>query len=155
MVDHWSPNPNFEGPAQYAYSPHNNFEDFFQTGYNIANTLTLTSGTEKIRTLFSYTNTIAEGIVETNKLLRNNFNVRIDGNLHPKLYFDAKLTYVRQKTNNRLDTGDSFSNPMRSIAIVHLRAAGSTITSANGPRNFSTILLPTEKYASRTCSATS
>jgi len=115
MVDHWSNNPNFEGPAQYAYSPHNNFEEFFQTGYNIANTLTLTSGTDKVRTLFSYTNTIAEGIVETNKLRRNNFNLRVDGNLHPKLYFDAKLTYIRQKVNNRITTGDNFSNPLRAI----------------------------------------
>ena len=77
------------------YSPHNNFEEFFQTGYNIANTLTLTSGTEKVRTLFSYTNTNSRGIVETNKLRRNNFNLRIDGNLSPKLSFDTKLTYVQ------------------------------------------------------------
>jgi TonB-linked SusC/RagA family outer membrane protein len=115
MVEHWSPDPNWDGPATYAYSPHNNFEEFFQTGYNIANTLSITSGNEKIRTWFSYTNTISEGIVETNKLKRNNFNVRIDGNLSPKLYFDAKLTYVRQNVHNRLSTGDDFANPMRAI----------------------------------------
>ncbi len=118
MVDHWSPNPNWEAdgnPAQYAYSPHNNFEEFFQTGYNIANTLTLTSGTEKVRTLFSYTNTNSRGIVETNKLRRNNFNLRLDGNLTPKLSFDTKLTYVRQGVDNRLSTGDDFANPMRAI----------------------------------------
>ncbi len=115
MVDHWSPNPNFEGPAQYAYSPHNNFEDFFQTGYNIANTLTITSGQDKVRSLFSYTNTISQGIVEYNKLRRNNFNLRFDGNLTPKLSFDAKLTYMRQVIDNRMATGDDFNNPMRAI----------------------------------------
>jgi TonB-linked SusC/RagA family outer membrane protein len=115
MVDHWTNNPNYEGPAQYAYSPHNNFEEFFQTGYNLANTLTLTSGGDKVRALFSYTNTIAKGIVETNKLLRNNFNLRIDGNLTDKFSFDTKLTYFNQGVDNRLATGDGFENPMRAI----------------------------------------
>jgi len=82
----------FEGPAQYAYSPHNNFEEFFQTGYNIANTLALTAGNEKVRSLFSYTSTISQGIVENNKLRRNDFNLRIDGNLTEFFSFDTKLT---------------------------------------------------------------
>ena len=115
MVEHWSPNPNYEGPDTYAYSPHNNFEDFFQTGTNVANTLSITSGNEKVRTLFTYTNTISHGIVPNNNLKRHNFNVRLDGNLTPKLYFDAKLTYVRQGVRNRLSTGDDFNNPMRAI----------------------------------------
>ncbi len=97
------------------YSPHNNFEDFFRTGYNIANTLTLTGGNEMIRGLFSFTNTITEGIVPTNGLERNNFNLRFDGNLNDKLSFDAKVTYFTQTVNNRLSTGDDFNNPMRAI----------------------------------------
>jgi TonB-linked SusC/RagA family outer membrane protein len=115
MVDHWSPDPNFAGPAQYAFSPHNNFEDFFQTGYNIANTLALTAGNEKVRSLFSYTNTISQGIVEHNNLRRNNFNLRIDGNLTDKFSFDTKLTYFSQRVDNRLATGDDYNNPMRAI----------------------------------------
>ena len=115
MVDHWSPDPNFAGPAQYAYSPHNNFEDFFQTGYNIANTLALTAGNEKLRTLFSYTKTISQGIVEHNKLRRNNFNLRIDGDLTKRFSFDTKLTYFNQRVDNRLATGGTPNNPMRAI----------------------------------------
>jgi TonB-dependent SusC/RagA subfamily outer membrane receptor len=115
MVDHWSPDPNFAGPAQYAYSPHNNFEDFFQTGYNIANTLALTAGNEKLRSLFSYTNTISQGIVEHNKLRRNNFNLRIDGDLTNNFSIDTKLTYFSQRVDNRLATGGTPNNPMRAI----------------------------------------
>jgi len=114
MVDHWSRNPELSG-TQYAYSPHNNFEEFFVTGYNLANTLTLTAGTNKVRSLFSYTNTNAKGIVETNKLKRNNFNVRIDGNLSKKLSFDAKLTYFNQHVDNRLSTGEDLNNPIRAL----------------------------------------
>ncbi|MEN8230274.1 MAG: SusC/RagA family TonB-linked outer membrane protein [Bacteroidota bacterium] len=114
MVEHWTKDPSRAGET-YAYSPHHNFEEFFQTGYNLANTLTLTSGTDKLRTLFSYTNTHAHGIVETNKLKRNNFNLRIDGNLSDKLSFDAKLTYFNQHVDNRLSTGDDYNNPMRAL----------------------------------------
>jgi TonB-linked SusC/RagA family outer membrane protein len=115
MVDHWSPNPNYDGPAQYAFSPHNNFEDFFQTGFNLANTLSLTGGSDKVRGYFSYTNTITEGIVPTNKLKRNNVNVRVDGNLTDKLSFDMKLTYYNQHVDNRLASGDREQNPMRAL----------------------------------------
>ena len=115
LVDHWSPDPNFAGPAQYPYSPHNNFEDFFRTGYNMANTLAISAGNEKARSLFSYTSTLSQGIVENNKLRRNNFNLRVDGNLTDKFSFDFKATYFNQRVDNRLVTGDDFNNPMRAI----------------------------------------
>jgi TonB-linked SusC/RagA family outer membrane protein len=115
MVDHWSPDPNWAGPAQYPYLPHDNFNDFFQTGYNFANTLTLQGGNEQVRGYFSYTNTNTQGIVESNKLKRNNFNLRIDGNLTDKFSFDTKVTYFTQTVDNRLSTGDDFNNPMRAI----------------------------------------
>lgn len=115
MVDHWSPDPNWAGPKQYAFLPHDNFKDFFQTGTNIANTLTLTGGSDKVRGYFSYTNTLSNGIVETNKLNRNNFNVRVNGSLTDKLTFDSKLTYFTQSVDNRLSTGDDYNNPMRAL----------------------------------------
>jgi TonB-linked SusC/RagA family outer membrane protein len=114
MVDHWSPDSEWAG-IQYAYSPHNNFEEFFQTGLNVANTLTLTGGNEKARSIFSYTNTVAKGIVESNKLMRHNVNIRVDGNLTDKFSFDIKLTYLNQAVDNRLSNGDDFNNPMRAI----------------------------------------
>ena len=82
---------------------------------NRSNTLVLTAGNEKFRTLFSYTNTITQGIVEHNKLLRNNFNLRTDGNLTEKLSFDTKVTYFNQSVDNRLATGEEFNNPMQVI----------------------------------------
>ena len=115
MVDHWSPNPNYDGPKQYAFLPHDNVKDFFSTGYNINNTLTLTGGSEKVRGYFSYTNNIAQGIVETNKMKRNNIQARFNGNLTKKFSFDAKLTYFNQHVDNRVVTGDSYDNPMRAL----------------------------------------
>ncbi len=115
MVDHWSPNPNYDGPPQYPFLPHDNVKDFFVTGYNLNNNLTLTGGNDKVRGLFSYTNTISQGIVETNKLNKHNLNARVNGNLTKKFSFDAKLTYFNQHVDNRVVTGDSYFNPMRAL----------------------------------------
>ncbi len=116
MVDHWSPNPNWEGPAQYAYSPHpDNFEDFFVTGQNWTNSLGINAGNEKSQFYFSYTNTQSQGIIENNKLRRNNFNMRFNSKITDKFTVDAKLTYSAQQVDNRVATGDDFSNPMRAL----------------------------------------
>jgi TonB-linked SusC/RagA family outer membrane protein len=117
MVDHWTPDVN--SPlygTQYPYVAHpNNFKDFFRTGSNLSNSIALTSGNDKISTYFSYTNTVAKGIVEGNALKRNNLNLRITSKLSDKLSLDTKVTYFHQDVKNRPHTGDDFSNPMRAI----------------------------------------
>ncbi len=116
MVEHWSPDPNLDGPAQYPFIAHpNNFKDFFTTGSNIANTLAVNTGNEKSQLYFSYTNTQAQGIVPNNNMHRNNFNLRITSKLSKRLSLDAKLTYFNQTINNIVHTGDDFANPMRAL----------------------------------------
>ena len=116
MVDHWSPDPNWAGPAQYKYSPNpNNFKDFFDTGTNMANTLAITAGNEKTQAYASITSTISKGIVPKNELNRTNMNMRITSNLSDKLHFDGKLTYTKQEVKNKVATGDTFYNPMRAL----------------------------------------
>ncbi len=116
QVEHWSPDPNFAGPSSYSFDPHpNNVEDFFRNGYNLTNTIGLTAGNENIQTYFSYTNTQAQGIIETNQLERHNANLRITGKLTDKLSLDTKLTYFNQEVDDRLSTGENFENPLRAI----------------------------------------
>ena len=116
-VAQWTPNPN--SPVYgltYPYTAHpNNEKDFFQTAMNMTNSIALTTGNENLQGYFSATNTQSSGIVPHNDLDRNNFNVRVTGNLSKKLSFDAKLTYFHQQVNNRVSTGDDFANPMRAI----------------------------------------
>ena len=75
----------------------------------------LNSGNERSQMYFSYTNTRAQGIVEYNKMRRNNFNLRLTSNLTQRLSADAKLTYFNEEVDNRMATGDWFINPMRAI----------------------------------------
>jgi len=112
-VAHWSSDPNF-GSAQYNFSPQpNNVKDFFQTGFNIASNLSISTNNEKTSTYFSYTNTKAVGVVTNNELKGHNFSVRVSSKITDKLKVDGKLNYIQQRINNELDQGESFSNPIR------------------------------------------
>ena len=116
MVEHWSPDPNFEGPSEYAYSAHpNNLKEFFDTGTNMSNTLAITAGDAKTHAYASVTNTQSKGIVPGNKLNRTNMNIRMSSQLSDKLSFDGKMTYTKQEVDNKVATGDNFRNPMRAI----------------------------------------
>jgi TonB-linked SusC/RagA family outer membrane protein len=100
-------NPNYSGPATTDYSAQpNNVMDFYKTGYNLANTLSITSGNEKSQGYFSYTNTIAEGIVGGNELNRHNLNVRFTSKLSDKFTLDAKTNYIIQDIDNLIKTGE-------------------------------------------------
>lgn len=100
-------NPDYSGPATTSYSPEpNNSMDFFKTGYNLANTLTVTTGNEKAQGYFSYTNTRAEGIVGGNALDRHNLNLRLTSKLSDKFSLDVKTNYILQDIDNLLRTGE-------------------------------------------------
>ncbi|WP_353721521.1 SusC/RagA family TonB-linked outer membrane protein [Dyadobacter sp. 676] len=115
QVPAWGPDPANAGKT-YAYSPNpDSYKDFYSTGTSLANSVSLTAGTEKIQTYFSYTNTTARGIVSNNKLSRHNFNLRLSSQITSKLSFDGKVTYLSEKINNRQQTGESFANLQRHI----------------------------------------
>ena len=100
-------NPDYDGPATYAYSPQpDNVIDFYQTGYNLANSLSITTGSDKTQAYFSYTNTTAEGIVGGNKLNRHNANLRLNSQLTDRLSVDVKTNYIVQDIDNLLRTGE-------------------------------------------------
>ena len=117
MVEHWTPDVNSDKyGTTYPFVAHpDNYKDFFQTATNMTNTISLTNGNEDTQIYFSYTNTQSKGIVPGNELKRNNVNLRINSRFGKKLTLDTKLTYFNQAVNNRVSTGDDFSNPMRAI----------------------------------------
>ena len=116
-VEHWTPDSNsINFGATYPFVAHpNNLKDFFQMGTNMINSIAFTKGSKDLQGYFSYTNTQSRGIIPGNDLKRNNFNFRLSGSLSKKLSLDAKITYFSQNVNNRVATGDDFSNPMRAI----------------------------------------
>lgn len=98
-------------------TPHDNLDEFFQTGTNATNSLSLSGGTETAQTYFSFSNTHASGIEPGNKLNRNNFNLRETAKfLDNKLTLDGNVNYVAQKINNTPGLGFYF-NPLTGLYL--------------------------------------
>ena len=89
-----------------------NVEDFFQTGYNVANTVSLTTGNEKNQTYVSAGAVNARGIIHNNDLDRYNFSVRNTASmLKDKLHLDVSFMYSNVKEQNMVAQGE-YDNPV-------------------------------------------
>jgi TonB-linked SusC/RagA family outer membrane protein len=84
----------------YSAQP-DNVKDFFRTGSNLVNTLSLEGGTQDATFRFSYTNNAATSVLPNASLDRHNFNLRGFANLSENLSLDAKVTYFIQDAKNR------------------------------------------------------
>lgn len=87
-------------------------KDFFQTGFNVTNSINLSTGTEKNQTYFSAAVVSAQGIIPNNELKRYNFSFRNTSSfLDDKLNLDVTAMYIRAEEQNMLAQGQYF-NPL-------------------------------------------
>ena len=89
----------------YAAEP-DNVKDFFQTGLNVNNSISVSGGSDKMQTYLSYTNTNVTGIVPKNEMNRHTINLRLSNQISTKFSTDAKITYILQDISNRPRTGE-------------------------------------------------
>jgi|WetSurMetagenome_2_1015567.scaffolds.fasta_scaffold00981_2 TonB-linked SusC/RagA family outer membrane protein len=120
QVAHWTPNPNNPLYGQtYAYTAQpDNVKDYFQRGAEVATNLQVVINTAKTNTAFSYTNTNAKGIVESNNLQSHNINLRFGSKLSDKFTLDSKITMIKRHFENTFSTGEGFNNPMRYLYVL-------------------------------------
>lgn len=87
-------------------------EHFFNTGVTSINSVSMSAGTQKAQTYFSYSYTDVKGIVPTNKLQKHTFNFRETAEFFKgKLHADANITLSGQGVTNRPVSGFYF-NPV-------------------------------------------
>ncbi len=114
----WGNDPADAGKT-YSFTPQpNNYKDFYSVGNQLSNTLSFSGGTEKAQTYFAYTRVDAKGIIDNNKMVRNNLNLRLTGKVSPKLSYDSKVTYSKQDVDNRQYTGEAYQNNQRHILRI-------------------------------------
>ena len=107
-VDSWGPKIS---------GAHDNLKEFFRTGSNLTNALSLSGGTDAAQTYFSYTNTTARGVEPTNQLSRNNFNFHETAKFfNNKLTVDGNVNYITQKLENSPAIG-FYSNPLTGLYL--------------------------------------
>ncbi|WP_407426904.1 SusC/RagA family TonB-linked outer membrane protein [Arcticibacter sp.] len=97
VVREWG--TEIDGVAQtkpFAYVE-NNIRDFYDTGYDVQNAITLSGGGENNSLFFSYSNSAQDGVVPTSadKFSRNNFSLR-GTSTYGKFKADYSLNYIRR-----------------------------------------------------------
>lgn len=85
--------------------------DFYRLGVTTNNSISLSGGTEKVRSYVSYANSHASGLLENNEYNRHTFAFRQHYKLFNRLTMDANFNYVQSKTKNRIG-GGTVGNPM-------------------------------------------
>lgn len=92
-------------------------KDFFQTGVNVTNSISLSNSTEHNQTYFSASSVNADGIIHNNGLDRYNFSIRNTSTfLDDKLSLDLNMMYIKLKEQNMLAQGQYF-NPLVPIYL--------------------------------------
>lgn len=87
-------------------------KEFFQTGYNVSNSISVSTVTDKASTYFSVGSVNAEGIIHNNTLDRYNFSFRNSSQfLDDKFNLDLSAMYMNVKEQNMLAQGQYF-NPL-------------------------------------------
>lgn len=90
-------------------------KEFFQTGYNFNNSVSVSSGTEKAQTYFSYGNITAAGITPQNRYQKNNFTFKQNAKLfNDKLTITSNVIMALEETQNRLPSG-YYLNPLTGL----------------------------------------
>lgn len=92
--------------------------DFFQTGYNEGNAVTLSTGSDRSQTFLSLASTNAEGIVENNTLDRYNISMRNTTDLiKGKLHMDLSAMYMNVRERNMVAEGQ-YMNPIVPVYLI-------------------------------------
>jgi len=101
----------------------NDLKDFLRTGTTWTNSLDLSSNTDKNSVRLGVMNLSNKGVVPNSSFSRTSITLRGTANLSEKLSLDAKVTYVNQKTNNRIKLGGDpdniFNNYLMMPRSVH------------------------------------
>ncbi|MFT3947756.1 MAG: SusC/RagA family TonB-linked outer membrane protein [Agriterribacter sp.] len=96
----------FGNQNTYSAQP-DNIKDFFRTGINLNNAVSVSGGSEKAQTFLSYININTQGIIPNNNLVSHIVNLRITNQISKKFSTDAKVTYHRRDIKASPRAGES------------------------------------------------
>ena len=103
---------NYSGAKLRNTASNDDVNDFFRTGATFNNSISVSGGTETVRTYFSYANSYSDGMMRNNNYKRNTPSFRQSYSLfNKKLNVDLSLNYVQAKTKNR-PGGGTVMNPL-------------------------------------------
>ena len=102
---------NFFGKPEQLASYPKNVSDIFRNGENIQNNISFSGGGDKNTFRFSYGNLKNTGILDNNKLIRNNFSINVSSKITDKLTASVSANYINNYSK-RTQQGNQLSNPL-------------------------------------------
>ena len=90
--------------------PANNVRDFYQTGINTANTVSISGSNDKTSARLSIGNTTNKGIIPNWTMNKQTVVLNANSQLTDYLSFNGKINYIRDEGNNRPTLGASSDN---------------------------------------------
>ncbi|RKD90755.1 SusC/RagA family TonB-linked outer membrane protein [Mangrovibacterium diazotrophicum] len=112
-------------------------DDFFETGYNLINTVSVSSGNEKMSTYFSYGNTGAGGVVPNNSYQKHNVTFKQSAKmLDDKLTLTSNVMLTSERSKNRPGAG-YYLNPLTGLYLFPRSGATPLSDSSLGAQPFS------------------
>ena len=144
-IDHAISLPEFQnsyGPSgtdswgeKKSLTDYDNVGKFLGNGVTAINSISVQSGNEKMQTYFSYANTTAKGIVDSNKLRKHNLTLRESASLfNDRLKLDANANLMVQTIKNSPTSGGIYLNPLvtmvASVIILHEQITWITLLGA-------------------------
>ena len=92
-------------------------EDFFNTGVNATNSVSVAGGNDKTTAYFSFANTYATGVVPTNTYVRNNVSLNQSTKLmNDKLTISSNVMLTNEISRNRPGAG-YYNNPLTGLYL--------------------------------------
>lgn len=92
-------------------------KDFFQTGLNLTNSISISGGNDKTTAYFSYSNVSASGIMPTNRYNKNNFSFNQSTKLfNDKVTISSNVMFTTEVTHNRPGAG-YYNNPLTGLYL--------------------------------------
>ncbi|NQX56630.1 SusC/RagA family TonB-linked outer membrane protein [Pedobacter panaciterrae] len=111
------------GGSDYSWSKtkgdyqRNYIDDFFQTGVNTINSLSVSGGNERTTTYFSYGNNNASGIVPTSTYNKHNVTLSQETKLFDdKVTLSGNVRFSNEKSKNRPGAG-YYNNPLTGLYL--------------------------------------
>lgn len=92
-------------------------EDFFQTGTNFTNQISVSGGNDKTTAYFSYANSSAKGVMPTNTYIRHNITLNQSTKLlNDKLIVSSNVMFTNEESKNRPGAG-YYNNPLTGLYL--------------------------------------
>tara|TARA_R110002012_G_scaffold321471_2_gene549413 strand:- start:48091 stop:51270 length:3180 start_codon:yes stop_codon:yes gene_type:complete len=111
--DSWDPDAANYGETRPWVAPENQYEEFFETGVTLTNSVAVSGANDEGDFRLSYTNLDQKGMMPNSELGRNTVSFNSSYNLTDKLSVSAAGSLIQQDASGRNATGYANANPMQ------------------------------------------